>query len=77
MLSRYFLRFVPASEEGDLSVGQDRQFNALEETTAFLGPDGGTVQKGTYEVRPDAPHGLLRLVTERACAHSCMALAQG
>ena len=48
-------------------MAQDRRFNAVEETNAFLGPDGGTVRQCVYECcGPMAPHG--RLVIEVADA---------
>jgi hypothetical protein len=60
----YTLRFVPAAPPADdptLCVAQDRRFNAIEETNAFLGGDGGEVRGATYEVSAAHPHGRLLL----------------
>ena len=61
----YQLKFVPVQAplgEPTLRVAQDRRFNAIEETQAFLGADGGTVRECTYECCSDsAPHGRLHL----------------
>ena len=65
----YSLRYVlaPSGNDEIESVAQDRRFNAVEETNAFLGPDGGTVRQCVYECcGPMAPHG--RLVIEVADA---------
>lgn len=57
----YLLRYTrtsPVGEEPTLTVAQDRQFNAVEETNAFLGDDGA-VRTCVHEVNPAFPHGHL------------------
>ena len=56
----YRLRWVPATadEFPDLPAVQDRRFNAIEETQAFLGTDGGRVVGCRYS---DALHGRVEL----------------
>ena len=61
---QYTLSFVSAPSppgEPDLCVAQDRRFNAVEETGAFLSTDGLIVTDGLYEVTPSAPHGRILL----------------
>ena len=61
---KYLIRFMPSSsppDEPDLGAVQDRAFNALEETQAFLGPDGGSVLACKYAASESNPHGLLNL----------------
>ena len=51
----YSLRFVPATPPADdptLCVAQDRRFNAIEETNAFLGADGGEVRGAPAAPKP-------------------------
>ena len=63
---RYALRFVRVEGSPlEEPVSQDRRFNAIEETNAFLGEDG-TVRKCTYERNPTFPHGHLLLEVEDA-----------
>lgn len=61
----YLLRWVPAPESvaGDdpLCAAQDRAFNALQETAAFLGDEEVAVEGARYGAPPGAPHGLLEL----------------
>ena len=61
----YALRFLQTTETEEagmlLSCVQDRSFNAIEETSAFLGSDGGFVTRGNYEVTDQYPHGRLLL----------------
>ena len=63
----YSLRFVeaePAASDPDLCVAQDRRYNAIEETNAFLGSDGGAVRRGSYAANEAYPHGRLLLEIE-------------
>ena len=65
----YTLRFKRAesSSAAGEPVVQDRSFNAIEETNAFLGPAGGSVRQCTYTCcEPGAPHGRLVLQIDDA-----------
>jgi len=59
----YQLRWVAApapAGDGTLMAVQDRGFNALQETRAFLGEDG-TCEAAAFALQASAPHGELRL----------------
>ena len=59
----YQLRWVRApapAGDGALVAVQDRGFNALQETRAFLGEDG-TCEAAAFAMSASAPHGELRL----------------
>ena len=61
----YTLRFVEATApplEPALSVAQDRRFNAVEETSAFLAGEGIVISSGAYEISAAHPHGRIALV---------------
>ena len=59
----YQLRWVAApapAGDGALVAVQDRGYNALQETRAFLGEDG-TCEAAAFALQATAPHGELRL----------------
>ena len=60
----YTLSFVdapPPEADPTLPVAQDRRFNAVEETAAFLSSEGVLVTRGAYEVSAAHPHGRISL----------------
>ena len=62
----YTLSFVdaqPPPSDLSLCVKQDRRFNAVEETAAFLASEGVVVTNGAYEVSAPYPHGRITLET--------------
>lgn len=63
---QYDLRYVRSEESSSSEpVAQDRRFNAIEETNAFLGLDAGAVQQCDYRCCAEgAPHGRLVIDVE-------------
>lgn len=62
----YLLKFdetlLPSESDPELCVAQDRRFNAVEETGAFLSGEGLVVADGSYQVNEQHPHGRIDLV---------------
>ena len=60
----YTLSFVdadPPKSDPTLTVAQDRRFNAVEETAAFLSSEGVVITNSAYEINAAYPHGRILL----------------